>query len=59
MTTKLSHEIESILVDTIKYLEELGWPIDLQQIKSFIETHLIETKEILVLPKNTPGEDWV
>eukprot|EP00794_Sanderia_malayensis_P013229 gene13229-14587_t len=58
-TTKLSHETESVLVDAIKYLGELGWPMDLQQIRSIIESYLIKTKQISLFPNNTPGEDWV
>ena len=58
-TTKLSHETESILVVAIKYLGELGWPMDLQQIKSIIESYLIKSNQISIFPNNIPGEDWV
>ena len=57
--TKLSHETEGILTDAIKYFEELGWPMDLYQTKSIIESHLMKTKQISIFPSNTPGEDWV
>ena len=56
-TTKLSYETESILVDAIKYLGELSWPIDKQQIKFIIESFLIKTKQTSLFPDNIPGED--
>ena len=33
--------------------------MDLQEIKSVIESHLIKTKQISIFPNNTPGEEWV
>eukprot|EP00794_Sanderia_malayensis_P010225 gene10225-11274_t len=57
--TALSSETEKILVDAVKYLGKLGWPLDIQQIKFIIESFLKCIGENNIFPNNVPRDDWI